>query len=80
MRIELMLAGSANVNGATTVSTTLDIDTGDPRWPLRLVDAVVAQASEAARHLADEIAGTSLTAPGARPSSFVPLAAVLPVA
>jgi hypothetical protein len=67
---------AADADGeVATVSTALDVDQGDPRWPAWLVDAVAGQAKEGARRLRDAM----LAQPGRQVEGFVPLAAVTPV-
>ena len=74
MVIQLNLV--AGDDAGTTVSTEIQLDTGDPRWPARLVDTIAIQAQEGARALRDH-----LVAQQALPSDgFVPLAAVVPIA
>jgi len=79
MVIELHLI--AEDADATSVSTTVDIDVADPRWPAWLVDAVTFQAQEGARRLRDQLA-VQRAIPGhaSAESRFVPLAAVIPTA
>jgi hypothetical protein len=78
MRIELVLVGHATDGCTTTVSTTVAVDTADPRWTLQLVDTVVGQAAEGARRLVEQVADGA-TAPPHRSAAegFVPLAHAL---
>jgi hypothetical protein len=65
--------------GETTVSTTISVDTTDPRWPAWLVDTVADQAEEGARRLRDHLVGQqAIHGSGALRDGFVPLAAVVP--
>ena len=66
----------ADDDAGTTVSTEIQLDTGDPRWPARLVDTIAIQAQEGARALRDQLA-TQQALPS---DGFVPLAAVVPTA
>jgi hypothetical protein len=76
MVIQLLLAADGPDVTATTVSTTIEVNTADPRWPTWLVDAITFQAEEAARRLRDRmIPQLSLGGDGS-----VPLAAVVPAA
>ena len=57
------------------VSTTVQVNPGDPRWQAWLVDVITAQAQEGARRLRDQ-----LMAQRAIPADeFVPLAGLVPV-
>ncbi|HZP43082.1 MAG TPA: hypothetical protein VFD84_16455 [Candidatus Binatia bacterium] len=81
MTIEVLLVADDEDVGTTTVATSIAVDTGDPRWPARIVDEVTLQAQEGARRLRDQLAveraiPTDLGAAAA----FVPLAALVPVA
>jgi hypothetical protein len=63
----------------TSVSTTLTVDTTDPRWPAWLVDALTGQAQEGARRLRDQLVGQrAIQGSGCAGDPFVPLAAVVP--
>jgi uncharacterized alpha-E superfamily protein len=76
MVIQVLLVADDPEAGETTVSTTIEVNTTDPRWPAWLVDAVTFQAQEGARQLRDQmIEQHALEGDG-----FVPLAAVVPVA
>lgn len=75
MVIQLNLVAGDDAGGIT-VSTEIQLDTRDPRWPARLVDTVAIQAQEGARALRDQLFSQQ-----ALPSDgFVPLAAVVPAA
>jgi len=76
MVIQILLAADDPDAGSATVSTTIEVNVGDPRWPAWLVDTVACQAEEGARRLRDQLV-TQQAIPG---DGFVPLAAVLPVA
>jgi hypothetical protein len=56
-----------------TISTEIQLDTGDPRWPARLVDTITIQAQEGARALRDQL----FTQQALPSDGFVPLAAVV---
>ena len=76
MVIQVLLVADGPDGAATSVSTTIEITTTDPRWPLWLVDAITFQAQEGARRLRDHLVDQQ-----ALPwDGFVPLAAVVPVA
>jgi uncharacterized alpha-E superfamily protein len=76
MVIQVRLVADGPDTGTTTVSTTIEVNVTDPRWPAWLVDAVTFQAQEAARRLRDQmIEQQAITGDG-----FVPLAAVVPAA
>jgi hypothetical protein len=81
MVIQVVLVADDPESGSTTVSTTIEVNTADPRWPTWLVDGVTFQAQEGARRLRNQlmtqpaIQGNGLTGDG-----FVPLAAVVPAA
>ncbi len=74
MIIQLNLV--AGDEAGITVSTEIQLDTRDPRWPARLVDSVAIQAQEGARALRDQL----FTRQALPSDGFVPLAAVVPVA
>jgi uncharacterized alpha-E superfamily protein len=76
MVIEVQLAADGPDAATTTVSTTIEVNTTDPRWPAWLVDAVTFQAQEAARRLRDQMIEQRAIAG----DGFVPLAAVVPIA
>ncbi|HYR95891.1 MAG TPA: hypothetical protein VEM57_04105 [Candidatus Binatus sp.] len=76
MVIQVLLVADGPDAGTTTVSTTIEIGTADPRWPTWLVDTVTFQAQEGARRLRDQlVTQRAITGDG-----FVPLAAVVPAA
>jgi hypothetical protein len=74
--IQLMLVAEGPDAAATTVSTTIEVNITDPRWPAWLVDAITFQAQEGARRLRDQLIEQQAIAG----DGFVPLAAVLPAA
>src|SRR5262249_28739777 len=76
MLIQVLLAANDADAGETTVSTTVHVDTADPRWPARLVDAVAGQAAEGARRLCDQLT----VRPAIPGDGFIPLAAVVSAA
>ena len=76
MVIQVMLVADGPDAGTTTVSTTIEVNTSDPRWPAWLVDAVTFQAQEAARTLRDQMIEQQAIAG----DGFVPLATVVPAA
>ena len=55
MVIQVLLVADGPDGAATTVSTTIEINTTDPRWPAWLVDAITFQAREGARRLRDRL-------------------------
>jgi len=55
MVIQVLLVADGPDGAATTVSTTIEINTTDPRWPAWLVDAITFQAQEGARRLRDQL-------------------------
>ena len=76
MMIEVLLVADHPAGGTTTVSTTIEVNTADPRWPAWLVDVVTFQAQEGARRLRDQLHAQKAI-PG---DGFVPLAAVVAAA
>jgi len=76
MVIQLLLSAGDADNREVAVSTTIEVNTGDPRWPAWLVDTVTVQAQEGARRLREQLIDQRAL-PG---DGFVPLAAVVPVA
>ena len=81
MLIQLVLVADDPETGSTTVSTTLDVNTADPRWPTWLVDGITFQAQEGARRLRDQLmAQPAIQASTAAGDGFVPLAALVPAA
>jgi hypothetical protein len=80
MVIEVLLVADDEGAGTTSVSTTIAVDTGDPRWPARIVDAVTLQAQEGARRLRDQLAAERAIPADLTAAAFVPLAVVVPVA
>jgi hypothetical protein len=78
MRIELVLVGHATDGCTTTVSTTVAVDTADPRWTKHVVDTVVGQAAEGARRLVEQVTdGAAVPPHRSAAEEFVPLAHVL---
>jgi len=76
MVIQVLLVADGPDGAATTVSTTIEINITDPRWPAWLVDAITFQAREGARRLRDRlIAQQAIAGDGS-----VPLPAVVPAA
>ncbi|TMA38303.1 MAG: hypothetical protein E6J79_07320 [Deltaproteobacteria bacterium] len=75
MVIQLLLSTGDPDANEVSVSTMIEVNTGDPRWPAWLVDAVAYQAQEGARRLRDQLVDQRAI-PG---DGFVPLAAVVPV-
>jgi hypothetical protein len=79
--IQLVLVAEDPEAGPTTVSTTLEVNTADPRWPTWLVDGITFQAQEGARRLRDQmVTQPAIQASTAAANGFVPLAAVVPTA
>jgi hypothetical protein len=76
MVIQLLISTGEPDSDEVAVSTTIEVNTRDPRWPAWLVDAVTYQAKEGARRLRDHLVDQQAL-PG---DGFVPLAAVVPVA
>jgi hypothetical protein len=74
--IKLLLVADGPDARTTSVSTTIDVNTADPRWPAWLVDAVTYQAQEGARKLRDQLIEQHAIAG----EQFVPLSAVVPAA
>ena len=75
MVIQLLLSTGDPDANEVSVSTTIEVNTGDPRWPAWLVDAVAYQAQEGVRRLRDQLVDQRAI-PG---DGFVPLAGVVPV-
>lgn len=81
MTIEVLLVADDENAGTTTVSTSIAVNTTDPRWPARIVDEVTLQAQEGARRLRDQLAAERAIPTDLRAAAaFVPLAALVPVA
>ena len=76
MVIQVLLVADGPDGAATTVSTTIELNTTDPRWPVWLVDAITFQAQEGARRLRDQL----IEQHAIGGDGFVPLAAVVPAA
>jgi len=76
MVIQLLLVAEGSDAATTTVTTTIEVNITDPRWPAWLVDAITSQAREGARRLRDQLVEQAAL-PG---DGFVPLAAVVPAA
>jgi len=76
MVVKVVLVADDPDAGASTVSTTLEVNVADPRWPTWLVDAVTTQAREGARRLRDQLFAQQAI-PG---DGCVLLAAAVPVA
>jgi hypothetical protein len=72
MLVQLILIAGDAEDRRVTVSTTVDVDTADPRWSGGLVDAITAQAQQGARQLKFH-----LVADREYTKDFVPLAAVV---
>lgn len=75
MTVSIVISADHPDGEDVTVSTTLAVDPGDPRWQTWLVDAVAGQAKEGARRLRDQLIAQA----GLPVREFVPLAAILPV-
>ncbi len=74
MTVQMVLVADGPDTVTTTVSTTIEVNITDPRWPAWLVDAVTYRAQEAARQLRDQmIEQRAITGDG-----FVPLAKIVP--
>jgi hypothetical protein len=72
----LVAEGRDDSSSRASVSSSIPIVMGDPRWQDRLVDAVTSRARESAVRL-----GVQLAPEGALPDHrFVPLSAVVPAA
>jgi hypothetical protein len=81
MVIRVVLAADDPEVGATTISTTIEVNIGDPRWPAWLVDAIALQAQEGARRLRDQVVEQqAIQGRGFGSDDFIPLAAVVPAA
>jgi hypothetical protein len=83
MVIRVVLAADDPEVGATTISTTIEVNISDPRWPAWLVDAVTFQAQEGARRLRDQVVEQQAIQGrgcGFGADEFIPLAAVVPAA
>ncbi len=76
IHLSLVAGGPDSPRSQVEVQTAMQIDTADPRWPGRVVDAIASQAKEGARRLVAELAPSL---PAAE-RSFVPLADVTPIA
>ena len=71
----LVAEGRDDSSSRASVSSSIPIVMGDPRWQDRLVDAVTSRAREGAVRL-----GAQLAPEGLPDHRFVPLAAVVPAA
>jgi hypothetical protein len=86
MVIQLLLATDDPAGHEMTVSTRVEVNTADPRWPAWLVEAVTFQAQASARRLRDDlIAQQAIRSDGAAgddgvDAHVVPLTAVVPAA
>jgi hypothetical protein len=70
VKIDVVLVAKEHA-GATSVSTSVDVDVHDAAWPTKLVEIVTAQAKEGARCLRDQLVGApAATASGRAPSFF----------
>ena len=76
MVIQLLLSAGDTDAEQIAVSTTIEVNTRDPRWPAQFVDAVTYRAEEGARRLREQLVDQRALPGG----GFVPLAAVVPVA
>ena len=76
MVIQVLLVAESPDAKTTTVSTTIEVNTADPRWPTWLLDAVTFRAQEAARRLRDQLIEQRAIAS----DDFVPLATLVPAA
>jgi len=74
--ISIQLVAGDLTDQQISVSTTIQIPTGDAHWQTWLVDCVTTQAQEGARRLRDQLVAQQAL-PGI---GFVPLAAVVPSA
>jgi hypothetical protein len=77
MVVRVLLVATEPATDQVAVSSSVEVDTGDPHWNTRLVEAITQQASQGARWLGEHVRGAFLEPPPAAPE-FVPLAAVLP--
>jgi len=75
MVIQVLLVADGPDGAATTVSTTIEINITDPRWPAWLVDAITSRPRKA-----PAVARSADRAAGIAGDGFVPLAAVVPAA
>jgi hypothetical protein len=80
MIIEVLLVADDHTAGTTTVSTSIAVNTTDPRWRARIVDEVTLQAQEGARRLRDQLAAERAIPTDLAEAGFMPLAALVPVA
>jgi uncharacterized alpha-E superfamily protein len=55
MVIQVLIVADVPDAGSSTVSSTVEVNTTDPRWPAWLVDAITHQAQESARKLRDRL-------------------------
>ena len=76
MVVQVLLSAEGSDAATATVSTTIEVNTNDPRWPTWLMDAITFQAQEGARRLRDQLIEQHAIAG----DGFVPLAAVVPAA
>jgi hypothetical protein len=78
MVIQVVLVADDPQGGSTSVSTTVEVNTADPRWPTWLLDGITFQAQEGARRLRDQLMAQPAIMENGRGDGFVPLAAVVP--
>ena len=62
--------------GSTTLTSTVEVNMTDPRWPAWLVDVITYQAQESARRLRDQLVEQQADLG----DGSVPLAAAVPTA
>ena len=80
MVVQVVLVTEDPQGGSTSVSTTVEVNMADPRWPTWLVDGVTFQAQEGARRLREQLMAQPAIQGSGAGDGFTPLAAVVPAA
>jgi hypothetical protein len=76
MVIQVLVVADDPDAGSSTISSTIEVNTTDPRWPAWFVDAITHQAQENARRLRDQL----VVQQAESGDGYVPLAAAVPTA
>jgi len=78
MVVRVLLVATEPAADQVAVSSSVEVDTRDPHWNARLVEAITQQARQGACWLGEHVRDALLEPPAV--PEFVPLAAVLPQA
>jgi hypothetical protein len=76
MVVRLLLVATEPAADQVAVSSSVEVDTGDPLWNFHLVDAITRQAQHGARFLGEHMRD-AVPEPVAAPD-FIPLAMLIP--